>query len=191
MELFKRRLVGTTPIIPHSDRGANPLDPDVRAHKELTSKRKKTDDDHEAIMQSEWRLALYYDKQLGPYVPAMNVRASLIGGAKFNKLGTAVKRSTTPTQERLPLEYDGPRDQDAMLEAGRFTDVRSVKVGQARVMRCRPIFPEWSLEFELLYDPEQVEEGQLVYAFQQAGTLVGLGDYRPEKGGLFGRYRIE
>ena len=41
------------------------------------------------------------------------------------------------------------------------------------------------------YDPEQIDEAQLKLALENAGSKVGLGDYRPEKGGLFGRYVVE
>lgn len=190
MQILKALLTGLSPIILHSDRGANPLDPDVKAHKELTSKRKKTDEDHEAIAESEWRLGLYWDAEHGPYIPGMNARASLVGGAKFNKLGATVKRSTIPLLERIPLQYEGPRGIDELWKAGTFTDVRSVGVGQARIMRCRPIFRLWSLPFHFSFDPEQMDESQVKTALEQAGTMLGLGDYRPEKGGLFGRFRV-
>ena len=191
MKILKTRLVGVSPLIMHSDRGANPLDPDVRAHKILTSKRKKTDEDHEAIARSEWRLGLYWDKEKGPYIPGMNARASLVGGAKFNKLGATIKRSTIPLLERIGVEYEGPREVEELIEHSEFTDVRSVGMGQSRIMRCRPIFRSWSLAFDLSFDPEQIEEDQLKLAMKKAGSMIGLGDYRPEKGGLFGRYEVE
>ena len=175
----------------HSDRGANPLDPDVIKHKELTSKRKKTDDDHRAIAKSEWLLALYWDKKNGPYIPSMNVRASLIGGAKFNKLGTHVKRSTLLEIERIPLEYDGPRNIKGLFDSGNFIDTRSVVVMSKRLMRNRPVFQNWSLVFEMSYDEKQLEERDLMTAFKEAGKLIGIGDFRPEKGGLFGRYSVK
>lgn len=188
MKTLHVRITGKTPLLMHSDRGANPLDPDVKKHKELTSKRKKTDEDHEAIALSEWRLALYYDKELGPYMPTMNVRASLIGGAKFNKLGATIKRSTVVTTERIAVEYDGPRDIDKILKAGSFVDTRSVVIGGKRLMRNRPVFHDWAVNFELMFDENQIEGSEIMHAFDNAGLMIGLGDYRPEKGGLFGRY---
>lgn len=191
MKTLNVRITGTTPLLMHSSRGSNPLDPMTKAHKELTSKRKKTDDDHEAIARSEWRLGLYWSEGIGPYIPLMNVRASLVSGAKFNKLGASVKRSTVMTEMSAPLEYKGPRDPDAMFADGRFIDCQSVKVGQSRLMRTRPVFPEWALQCELAYDEEQIERDQLVLAFENAGRLIGLGDFRAECGGTFGRYRVD
>lgn len=190
METLNVTLEGVSPLLMHSARGSNPLDPDVKHHKTLTSKRKKTDEDHEAIALSEWRLALYYDEQIGPYIPTMNIRASLINGAKFNKLGKNVKRSTLVTSEFTELIYQGPRTPDLLLKDGSFIDTRSVKVGQSRLMRNRPIFRQWSLAFELLFDETQIEKSDLMLAFQNAGKLIGIGDFRPECGGQFGRFAV-
>jgi hypothetical protein len=190
METVRFRLTGVSPLLMHSDRGANPLDEDVKAHKELTSKRKKTDEDHEAIMLSEWRLAMYYDDHIGPYLPSFNIRSSLVNGGKFNKLGANIKRATLMPDHAVPLEYKGPRDLDQLAADSSFRDVRSVVVARSRLMRTRPIFNEWACEFDLMFDQNQIEQGQLTHAFQNAGKLVGLGDFRPECGGPFGRYSV-
>lgn len=46
----------------HSDKLANPLHPATKAHRELTSKRKKVDDDHVAIARSEFIAGVYFDE---------------------------------------------------------------------------------------------------------------------------------
>lgn len=186
------RLTGITPgILMHSDRGANPLNPDARRLKELTSKRIKTQEDHEEIARAEWELALYWDEEIGPYIPSMNIRASLVGGAKFNKLGAGVQRSLLTVTERTPLEYDGPRGFYDLYKSGKFIDTRSVVIGGKRIMRNRPLFNNWSLLFEMSYDESQLDESDLMLAFKNAGKMVGLGDFRPQKGGMFGRYKAE
>ena len=53
METLNVRITGTSPLMMHSDKFANPLLPETKAHKALTAKRKKTDEDHEAIAKSE------------------------------------------------------------------------------------------------------------------------------------------
>ena len=75
----------------HSDKFANPLHPATKLHKALTGKRKKTDDDHEAIAKSEFFGGCYHDPAQGFYVPGQNFDASFLGGAKLQKM---VKSST-------------------------------------------------------------------------------------------------
>jgi hypothetical protein len=54
MKTVSVKITGKAALLMHSDRFANPLDPLTKAHKELTSKRKKTDDDHIAIARGEF-----------------------------------------------------------------------------------------------------------------------------------------
>ena len=65
MQTIKVKIIGTRPLLMHSDIYADPLNPRTKAHKALTAKKKKTDEDHEAIAQSEWRGGMYFDEELG------------------------------------------------------------------------------------------------------------------------------
>ena len=92
VETLNVRIVGTAPLLMHSDKFANPLHPATKAHKALTGKRKKTDDDHEAIAKSEFLGGCYHDATAGFFVPGQNFDASFLAGAKLQKLGTNWKR---------------------------------------------------------------------------------------------------
>ena len=54
MKSIPVKITGSAALLMHSDRFANPLDPLAKAHKEMTGKRKKTDDDFIAIAKSEF-----------------------------------------------------------------------------------------------------------------------------------------
>lgn len=187
MESIKFKLVGTSPLLMNSDRFSNPLDPMTKAHKELTGKRKKTDEDHELIALSEWRGAMYYDSKLGPFIPGIMVEACLREGAKLQKLGKNVQRGVFVQDDKIKLEYDGPRDVEKLSKDPNFIDSRSVKVQQARLQRCRPKFNNWSLEFTLLFNPEVLDRRAVVKAMEDAGAMCGIGDFRPR----FGRFEVK
>ena len=191
MNTLRLRLTGTTALLMHSARGANPLDPMTKEHKKLTSKRKKTDDDYEAIAKSEWNLGLYHDEEIGPYVSGAMIRAALVNGAKFNKLGATVKRSTIPMTEKAVLNYKGPRDRETLFECGNYIQCDPVGVGTARLMRTRPVFSEWTLEFELMFDEQSIEKQQILDAMTIAGLFIGIGDWRPQCGGQYCRFEVE
>lgn len=186
MEIVTVKLTGTRPLLMHADVFADPLSPLTKAHKALTSKRKKTDDDHEAIAKSEWRGGLYYDDQLGPYMPGVNIEAALIAGARLSKLGASIKRSAEVMDEKCRVEYEGPRTVQGLWSKG-FYDARSVKVSTARLMRYRPIFRQWSLVCEIALDPESIDRDQVIRCLRDAGQYCGIGDYRPK----FGRFDVE
>jgi hypothetical protein len=170
----------------HSDKLSNPLDPSTKAHKELTSKRKKTDEDHELILHSEWLGSLYFDDSIGPYVPGINVESMLMEAAKAQKLGKKFKSAIMVVEDRIKLDYEGPRDRKQLFNDQRFVDIRSVKVQQARIHRCRPIFSSWSITFQLNFDQALVDLREIKKALEDAGQIVGLGDFRPR----FGRFEV-
>lgn len=186
MEIIKLKLTGTRPLIMHADTFANPLHPAAKAHKALTSKRKKTDEDHEAIARSEWEGGMYFDSELGPYIPGINIEAALVAGGKLSKLGTQLKRSVEVIEMMLPLQYDGPRDMNGLWDAG-FYDARSVKVQTARLMRYRPKFNKWHVICEIMFDPETINREQVIKCLSDGGAYCGVGDFRPK----FGRFSVE
>jgi hypothetical protein len=186
METIKVKIIGTRPLLMHADVFADPLNPLTKVHKSLTGKRKKTDDDHEEIAKSEWRGGMYFDDDIGPYVPGVNIEAALIAGGKLSKLGTQLKRAAEIMDDRCRLEYDGPRTVSGLWDTG-FYDARSVKVSTSRIMRYRPVFHRWALECEIAYDPESIDRAQVVKCLKDAGIYCGIGDYRPK----FGRFNVE
>lgn len=190
MDSIKFKFVGTGALLMHSTRGVDPTDPGTIELKKLTATRKKTDEIHTQVARMEWELGMYFDPEMGPYIPTANLRSVIIEGAKFAKLGATVKRATIMEDERARLEYNGPRSIEAMWKAGSFRDVRSVVVGTSRVMRSRPVFRGWSLSFLLLFDPEAIERAALVKAAEDGGRLIGLGDFRPANGGPCGRFSV-
>ena len=66
--------------------------------------------------------------------------------------------------------------------------MKSAKVGAAKVQRTRPIFRSWKLAFSGVLDTEILDFADLEAVAKIAGQLVGLGDWRPEKGGSYGRF---
>lgn len=191
MDTLKVKITGASPLLMHNERGANPLHPLVVQHKAITGKRKKTEDDHHQIMQSEWTLALYHDPDVGLFIPGVNLKSSIVGGARLNKLGKHIQRSVLVEETQLPIKYTGPKDLAELFADRRFVDVRGVVVMGKRLMRCRPIFREWQVEATLLFDQAQISESDLLLCLDNASRLIGMGDYRPEKGGPFGRFSVE
>lgn len=69
-------------------------------------------------------------------------------------------------------------------------DRRPVVVQKARIVRSRPILKEWALSFFVEYDQDEIPKSVLKELFDYAGRRVGLGDFRPDKGGSFGRFIV-
>jgi len=63
-----------------------------------------------------------------------------------------------------------------------YFDCRVVVVQRNRIMRTRPIFNNWELEFKAEYLPESISESEIANAIENAGKYKGIGDYRPRYG---------
>jgi hypothetical protein len=185
MEL-KVKFESTTPLLMHSNRGANPLNPQVKEKKAITSKRTKTDEDHSLLAALDWKLGIYYDADMKrPYIPAEMVEACFREAAKKNKLGTIVKKGGLRVKEdKIPLEYDGPKDMKSLYGDGatEFVDVRTGKLnGGSTVLITRPRFNRWSLQFTLTADDSKLTE-QEVKTILENSCEQGIGDYRERYG---------
>lgn len=187
MNSLKVKIKSVSPILMHSSRLANPLDPETISLKRLTSKRKKTEEDLLEIAKAEWVSSMYFDNTMGPYIPGQMIEACLIEAAKLTKSGKIMKRAIFVTDDKIKLVYKGPRDIESLYGDPRFVDCRAVSVNRAKIMRYRPKFDNWSCSFEVLFNPEQIDKETLRKTMIDAGQLIGIGDYRPR----FGRFETE
>ncbi len=109
------------------------------------------------------------------------IEATILAGAKKSKDGRLASAGTMVTKN-AELIYDGPKTPQELLKDPRFRLVSPVKIGQNKVMRTRPIFPEWSAELEILYLDDVINRQSLMTAVRNAGTYCGFGDWRPRYG---------
>jgi hypothetical protein len=177
---------GSTPLLCHNIRLSDPDDPITKAIAEITSKRKKTDEDRKEIGRLEWFGGLYtVDGIAGPVMPTGNLRKCLIQAAKISRLGTAVQRALHFHDLYVPIIYDGPKDAEHLSKDTSYIHRASVGVGQNRVIRVRPQFPSWAIvaSAELLEDVLGMDDLKLIVA--RAGLIEGLGDNRVNGYGRF------
>jgi hypothetical protein len=183
---LKVKIEGISPLMMHNGQLANPLNAFSKQIKAITSNRKKTEEHHIEISRLEFLAGLYVNSKRQVVIPSIAIESCITEGAKKSKLGKQFKSAIAVEHDSV-LEYGKQLTPEQLWELGEeFVDVRSVKVGTARVMRTRPVFRTWSSEFEVLFDAEQVDEAQVVRAISDAGIQVGLLEYRPK----FGRFQI-
>jgi hypothetical protein len=61
---------------------------------------------------------------------------------------------------------------------------------KGRIMRHRPRFDMWELNFHLEVDPNTLPTDLVHQLLEEVGRSIGIGDFRPAKGGPFGRFAI-
>jgi hypothetical protein len=182
----KVSIKGRSPLMMHNVRLANPRDPFTKKLKEYTSKRNKTDDDHDQIAKIEFLGGLYYHESVGIHIPGYCLDATFYNGSKKFKKGPAFKMGAMTLEDRVKLIYKGPETPDELFENGGFDDIRAMSAqgrsGGGKIMRCRPVFPEWSCTFTLLFDPSLISETDLRRAVEIGGEQIGVLESRPRYG---------
>jgi len=68
--------------------------------------------------------------------------------------------------------------------------VRSSDMARTPDVRTRGYLPEWACKIEIEFVSSLIGEQQIINLLSAAGIIVGLGDYRPQKGGAFGKFEV-
>lgn len=68
--------------------------------------------------------------------------------------------------------------------------VRNSDMARTPDVRTRPIFPEWACQISVQYVKNNLTERTVANLLGAAGLIVGIGDWRPQKGGPFGRFEL-
>lgn len=66
----------------------------------------------------------------------------------------------------------------------------TIPATKGRVMRHRPRFDDWGAKFELLVNDDLLDVEMAQQLLGEAGQSIGIGDFRPEKRGPFGTFRV-
>jgi hypothetical protein len=145
--------------------------------------------------EQEAREALYTDGDL-IVVPSLNVKAMLRDAGRNYRIPQ--RRATYGAYIRAGIDIEpspnipllNPKTNQPYRASRREwkVDVRPVVVQTSRILRARPRFDEWALEFKIINrDPGLLERGMIYKILVDAGRFYGLGDFRPE----FGLFKIE
>lgn len=186
LKRLRIKIKGIAPLLMHNGQLANPLNKWSKAMKAITSKRKKTDDDLIELQHLEFLGSLYGGDKGQPVIPGDVIDGFFAKAARTIKKGKQGMAGVS-CDGVWPLIYKGPKDPEKLWEDGGFTDVRGCRVNQAKVMRTRPIFADWALEFEIKFDNELLDLGEIKQILDAGMSTNGIGDYTPK----YGRFEVE
>lgn len=139
--------------------------------------------------EGEYKAALYRLKDGRPGFPAIAVKAATVGACRFYKsiTMTALRQFLFVTGE--PGE-DGQQLVPIVGEHVMREDV--VRVGKGGTdLRYRPQFTEWSALVTITYVTNALTRSSVLSLIDAGGLGVGIGEWRPERNGDFGTYKID
>lgn len=182
MKKFTIDLVGTKPILMHSARLSDRLDPVTKAVTEVSTKKHRSYADDMKLSHLEWLGGMYWDEVAGPYLPGENIARALLDGVR--KLGGSaeVGQSFDITSNINPIAYSGPREVRELWADKRYVYRKSLRQFNSRVVRTRPIFREWRTQAEGIFDDRILSLDYLRGIAEATGMYIGIGDWRPRFG---------
>lgn len=183
-------ILGTTPLIMHNF--------SEKARKQMLDGmqgKKKVKEPKDPV--AEYEAAFYRiaddDGRERYGFPVTGFKAATIGGARF------YGKSISMTALRQFLFYKGiltKADPQPLVEIFGDPEMREDVVrlsGPARTpdLRYRPMFRDWTATLTVTYVKSSIDKSSVLSLIEAGGMGVGVGEWRPEKSGEFGTYRID
>lgn len=182
-ETIEVPILGTSPLIVHrfSEKAKREMLDNMQGRK-----RPKESKDPDA----EYDAAFYRLRDGSPGFPASAFKQATVGGARFygkNVSMTALKqflfiRGEVGDDGRGLVRIDGePHMREDVVRVGRGgTD-----------LRYRPEFLEWATTLTVTYVLSALTRSSVLSLIDAGGLGVGVGEWRPERDGDFGCYRVD
>ncbi len=122
------------------------------------------------------------------YIPQEALYSMIINTAKQYKvrrmsLSSLLAGTMRVEPEKVPLGTDKYE-----------VDERAVVIQNQRILKGRAKLLQWSAKFQIVYDSKRLPDGiekTLKEILEDAGTRMGLLDYRPQHRGWFGTFAVE
>lgn len=185
METLHIKLNGLTPLLMHNPAGSMPVGGARKISRKVIPS-----------PEEEAKAGRYVLPDGNFYIPAIAIRNSLLGGAKGFRIGRIAAISILSgaldiIDEVFPLL----RDNQSLNGEDYLIDTRRAVVQGQGIMRSRArIELPWQVEAIFGYNPDLVSLEQIKEITSNAGRVVGLLDYRPEKKvglpGWFGKFEV-
>ena len=175
------KIKGLSPVILHrwSD----------KAREEMLNKQmKKTTPKEAKDPREQYEESVYKTDDGVPGFPADGFKKAMVRGAKALKLvmkdmkGAIFvlgKYSSKEDRELVPLDGELSMREDTVRLQDGTADIR-----------FRGQVANWEATLQISYNAGVVSFDQIVNMLQAAGFGVGIGDWRPEKDGMFGRFEV-
>lgn len=123
------------------------------------------------------------------YTPSTHILGSLINAAKnFQIKGKGKSNYSRLVGSSVEVKEDAIIHKYQGWVAWRISAVNPMTKG--RMIVTRPRMEKWAFEFTLVLRDESIGIETIKEILDYAGSYVGIGDWRPEKKGKFGKFIV-
>lgn len=184
---------GITPLLLHNGQTANPLNVYAKRMKAVTSKKKKTEEDLEDLLNIQWESGLYWDDNLGLHMPSENLFAAFLKAARKHKLGGECSEVSFCDPIGYPIITENHKNLDKLKADPTNKFIKTVVIKKSKTVACRPIFKSWKLDFDLEFERSAWDANVIKTVLVTWAQRIGLGVWTPgsPKPGTYGKFIIE
>ena len=184
MQVYNVKLKGTTPYMQHRMDDASLDEWEKKRGKIIERKDVNDEDETRALFH------MHTNKDGKPFVPADHIRGSLINAGAFMKAKVGNSRKSMKNIVAAmffvnPEEVELPADEWVVDKRSAVN--RNVK---GRVIVVRPKWENWEVDFDLWIDDDTITLETVQELLNYAGKYVGIGSFRPQNNGSFGRFTV-
>lgn len=177
MKHFNVTIKGTTPLLMNKPPEFG-FDDAIRIKVPLDTKKKG----------QEEALNKLYSNGGTIYTPSTHIWRSMINAGKDLKIKG--KGKSTYSKMIASMVQVSPDAIEHKFKEFEIFGVMTVNPNtRGRNMTYRPRFDKWELSFELIVD-EEIPDEVVKTALDRSGRYWGIGDWRPEKKGVFGKFMV-
>lgn len=142
-----------------------------------------------------WRERMHVTDDGNVFIPPMSFKNCLAEAAKYLSIKIPGKRNATYTKHFLSgiLVTDMlvlPERKDEVKGEWLFVPSDGKTGGGSRVLKCFPLIPKWQGDMVFYVMDETITKDPFVDTLQAAGTFIGVGRFRPQRGGYYGRFKM-
>jgi hypothetical protein len=181
-------ITGLNYLLQNNPQTVDPFNFYSKAKKAITNKRSgKTEDDLLELGNIETESKIYFDDELGVYVPTRWLTEAICTSAfSVVKIGKGKMRGGIfATEEKAKLTYDDMSKVKTIKDVvknPKFRHRAMLPQGQVRVAKDFPIYKGWSFETKIDFDDTVVDFEGLRRIVERTSQYVGFGDFRPTFG---------
>lgn len=182
------KITGINPLLQNNPQTVDRFNPYTKRMSQINAKKtRRTDDDYRELQDIEVRAKIYFNEDLGIYVPSSWL-SSAIAAASFKvaKISKAdVRGSVFMADEKIKLNYENSnlvKKPEDIVRNDLFRINMTLKQGQVRVVKAVPIFHKWSFETSIEFDDKTVDPDSIKRIIEHSAKYGGFGDFRPTFG---------
>jgi hypothetical protein len=174
IETLSLMLIGDSPLIVHAW--------SEKAKRQMLEKQmKKATKAKEAKDPEADYEACFYRTETGAYgFPAIGVKSAMVSACRFVDMKMTEARGAFHIDCEMLSVIGDPRPREDMVRLNLAT----------ADIRYRPEFPDWRIPVTIKFNASVISPEQIANLLNTAGFAIGIGEWRPERNGSYGRFHV-